>query len=92
MSDLLREVHRLMGIEVIRTSPYHPQTDGMVERFNQTLKQILKKVLLTDLRGWDNLLPLVLFAYREVPQESTGFSPFELIYTLDVRGLLDVIK
>ena len=51
---------------------------------------MLKKV--TDHRCWDKLLPLVHFAYREVPQEVTGFSPFELIYSKDVRELLDILK
>ena len=51
---------------------------------------MLKKVFMTDCRSWDKLLPLVLFAYCEVPQEATGFSPFELIYSRDVRGLLDI--
>ena len=58
MSELLQELHKLLGIKSIHTSPYHPQTDGLVERFNQTLKQMLKKVLMTDRRSWDKLLPL----------------------------------
>ena len=45
-----------------------------------------------DGRDWDKLLPYVLFAYREAPQESTGFSPFELLYGRDVRAPLDVVK
>ena len=43
-------------------------------------------------KDWDKLLPYVLFAYREVPQESNGFSPFELVYGREVRGPLDVLK
>ena len=43
-------------------------------------------------RNWDRMLPFVLFAYREVPHTSTGFSPFELIYGHDVRGPLEVLK
>ena len=96
MSKLLHQVHTLLGIKSIRTSPYHPQTDGLVGRYNQTLKAMLRKVLLSEKRSWDKLLysylPMVMFAYREVPQASTGFSPFELIYGRDVRGPLDILR
>ncbi len=43
MSKLLKQVYQLLGIKGLRTTPYHPQTDGLVERFNQTLKQMLRK-------------------------------------------------
>ena len=43
-------------------------------------------------RNWDKLLPYLLFAYREVPQASTGFSPFELLYGRKICGPLDVLK
>eukprot|EP00731_Ephydatia_muelleri_P003135 Em0001g3135a len=76
----------------IRTTPYHPQTDGLVERFNQTLKAMLRRTVTEEGKDWDRLLPYLLFAYREVPQASTGFSPFELLYGRAVRGPLDVIK
>ena len=81
-----------MGIKAVRTSPYHPQTDGLVERFNQTLKAMLRKVLKGEKRDWDRMLPYVLFAYREVPQATVGFSPFELLYGRDPRGPLDVLR
>ena len=79
-SQLLKEVHRMLHVHSIRTSPYHPQTDGLVERFNGTLKQMLRKCAAEDGKDWDKYLPYLLFAYREVPQASTGFSPFELLY------------
>jgi len=78
VSQLLAEVYHLLHIKPIRTSPYHPQTDVLVERFNQTLKSILRKTAKEEGKDWDKLLPYLLFAYREVPQSSTGFSPFEL--------------
>ncbi|KAJ8340681.1 hypothetical protein SKAU_G00353140 [Synaphobranchus kaupii] len=53
---------------------------------------MLKKTMEADGRNWDQLLPFVLFAIREVPQASTGFSPFELLYRRRPRGLLDLAK
>uniref|UniRef100_A0A3Q1F2Z4 Gypsy retrotransposon integrase-like protein 1 n=2 Tax=Acanthochromis polyacanthus TaxID=80966 RepID=A0A3Q1F2Z4_9TELE len=91
-SNLLREVYKLLGIRGVKTSPYHPQTDGLVERFNKTLKSMLRKFVEDSGADWDQWLPFLLFAYREVPQASTGFSPFQLLYGHAVRGPLDVLK
>ena len=92
MSKLLKQAYSLLGIKRLRTTPYNPQTDGLTERFNQTLKQMLKKFVSETGTDWDNWLPYVLFAYREVPQASTGYSPFELLYGRDVRGPLSLLK
>ena len=91
-SQLLTEIYKMIGTKAIKTTPYHPQTDGLVERFNQTLKQMLKKLIDGEGREWHKLIPYVLFAYREVPQSSTGFSPFKLIYGREIKGPLDVLK
>ena len=91
-SQLLAELYRLLHVHPIRTSPYHPQTDGLVERFNQTLKSMLRRAATDEGKDWDKLVPYLLFAYREVPQASTGFSPFELLYGRDVRGPLDILR
>ncbi|XP_071944659.1 uncharacterized protein [Antedon mediterranea] len=91
-SKLLSQIYKLLSIKGLTTSPYHPQTDGLVERFNGTLKAMIRKFVQDDPREWDKLLPYLLFAYREVPQESTGFSPFELLYGWKVRGPLDIMK
>ena len=92
MSRVMKQLLSLLQVSQLRTSVYHPQTDGLVERFNKTLKQMLKKVMDADGKNWDQLLPHVLFAVREVPQASTGFSPFELLYGRRPRGLLDLAK
>ena len=91
-SQLLQEVYRLLHIQPIRMSPYHPQTDRLVERFNQMLKTMLRKTVKEEGKDWDKLLPYVLFAYRELPQTSTGFSPFKLLYGRQMRGPLDVLR
>ena len=79
----------MLHIHPIKTTPYHPQTDGLVERFNQTLKSIIWKVATKE--GCDKMIPFLIFAYREVPQSSTGFSLFELLYGKSFRGPLDVL-
>eukprot|EP00063_Salmo_salar_P015300 XP_013990135.1 PREDICTED: uncharacterized protein LOC106566551 [Salmo salar] len=91
-SRLMVQLHRQLGIKGLRTTPYHPQTDGLVERFNQTLKNMLRKFVADTGKDWDKWLPFLLFAYREVPQASTGFSPFELLYGWPVQGPLDLLK
>ena len=88
-SSLLVELYRLLKVKPICTSPYHPQTDGYVERFNGPLKSMLRKAATED---WDKLISYQLFTYREVPQASTGFSPLQLVYGRQVRGPLDVLK
>ncbi len=92
MSRTIKELYELLGIKSVRTSVYHPQTDGLVERFNRTLKTMVRKFVKEDAKNWDKWLEPLLFAVREVPQASTGFSPFELLYGRQPRGVLDVIK
>lgn len=91
-SHLLTEIYKMLHVHPIRTTPYHPQTDGLVERFNKTLKSMLRKAVTKEGKDWDKLIPYLLFTYREVPQASTGFSPFELLYGRAVKGPLDIIR
>jgi len=85
LSGLLQEVCSLMGIHRLNTTAYHPQTDGLVERFNRTLTDMLAKTVTRDGADWDDQLPYVLFAYRAAAQESTRESPFFLLYGRDPR-------
>lgn len=91
-SLLLKQVYQLLGIRAVKITPYHLQTDGLVERFNQTLKSMLRKFVSKSVSDWDQWLPYLLFAYREVSQVSTGFFPFQLFYGRQVRGSLDLLK
>nr|XP_025037655.1 uncharacterized protein LOC112544857 [Pelodiscus sinensis] len=64
-SKVMTELCRTLQIRKLRTSVYHPQTDGLVERFNRTLKGMLRKFAQDDPREWDKLLPALMFAVRE---------------------------
>ena len=90
--ELMRDVNHLLSIKGLTTTPWHPQTNGLVERFNGTLKQMLKKLAIEQPEKWDQYIPALLFAYREVPQESLGFSPFELLYGRTVKGPMQVLR
>lgn len=83
---------RIMGVKHRLTPVYHAQSNGLVERFNGTLKGMLRKLAAEQPRDWDQYLPILLFAYRDAPQASTGLSPFELIYGHRVRGPLAILK
>ena len=74
-----------MGIKKVNTSAYHPHTDGLVERYNCTLLDMLSKTAKQNGKDWDNCLPFILFAYRSSPQTSTGESPFYLLYGRDPK-------
>ena len=91
-SDLMKQFHVLCQCRGIRTSPYHPQANGTVERFLGTLKAMLKKVVRNHPSALRRHLPALLFACREVPSESTGCSPFHLLFGREVRGPLLLLK
>jgi hypothetical protein len=92
MSAVMQKFHSLLQIKSIHTTPYHSMMNGSCERFNGTLKLMLKKIANREPHNWDRYLCPLLFAYREVPQASTGFSPFELLFGYEVRGPLFLIK
>ena len=70
---------------IANTTSYHPQTDGLVERFNQTLLDMLAKTTNGTGKDWDVQLPFVLYAYRSSIHSSTAESPFCLLYGQDPR-------
>ena len=91
-SGVMKEVGRLLSIKQMTTTPYHPMCNGLVERFNATLKSMLKKMCSEQPKEWDRYIDALLFAYREAPQESLGFSPFELLYGRTVRGPIQILR
>ena len=85
------EMCKLLNIKKTRTTPYHPQSDGMVERFNKTLLAMLRTLVDDNQLNWDELLPYVLMAYRSVQHETTGCTPNYLMLGREVATPLDIV-
>lgn len=90
LSSIVSQTCRLLDIHKLNTMAYHPQTDGLVERFNGTLAQSLSMYVSKDQKDWDRHISTVLFAYRVSPSDVTGESPFYLLYGRDPRLPMDV--
>ena len=73
-------------------SAYHPESQGALERFHQTLKNMMRGYCIEHRKDWDQGIHLLLFAMREAVQESLGFSPFKLIFGCTVRAPLKLLK
>lgn len=84
-SDLMKHLCDLLCVQKTRTSPYHPQCDGMIERFNRTLIDQLAKTLLQQSGEWDDCLNQVALAYNTNPHSTTGFTPFFLTHGHEAR-------
>nr|XP_054770418.1 uncharacterized protein LOC129278235 [Lytechinus pictus] len=92
VSDLMRKVSQLLSVKQITSSRYHPMCNGLVERYNGVIKTALRRLCSEEPRQWDRYLPALLFALREAPSSSLGFSPFELLYGRHVRGPMDILR
>ena len=84
------ELCQLMGVQCNITSAYHPQSNGLDERFNQTLQCQLLKFVRVERTDWDLYLDAILFSYRVSRQDSTKMSPFYLVYGRQARIPVEV--
>jgi transposase InsO family protein len=92
LSKLFMQVLKSLSITHRVASAYHPESQGALERWHQTLKSMLCKYFWESEKDWDDGVPLVMFAARETVQESLGFSPAKLVFGHTVRGPMKVLK
>ena len=90
--EVMNEVSRLLSLQQLTTIPYRPYSKGPVEKFHTMLKRVLLTLSAERPNDWDKYLPTLLFAVREIPQESLGFPPFELLYGSNVRGPMQILR
>lgn len=75
-----KELTKSLKVKLNLSTAYHPQSDGQTERTNRTLEQILRNYVCWTQNDWDKALPVVEFAYNSAVHNSTGFSPFQIVY------------
>ena len=79
-----------MGIQKTRTTAYHPQGDGQIERQNRTLQEILSTFVSEHPNNWDLYVDQAVFAYNTSRHEATGFSPYELVFGRVARMPIEI--
>lgn len=90
-SELVQEVCKLFQIRKTRTTPYHPQGDGLVERFNRTLLSMLSTVIKDNHSSWEKQLRRVCLAYNSSVNATTGYTPFYLMFGRQARLPADLM-
>ena len=84
IAELTQKVLALLEISHYQTTSYHPQTNGLCERLNHTLSDMISMYVDSDHKNWDSVLPYVTFAYNTSRQESTAQTPFFMLYGREV--------
>ncbi|KAK3924253.1 Retrovirus-related Pol polyprotein from transposon 412 [Frankliniella fusca] len=88
-STLFQEIMELYQIRKLRTTAFHPATNGKAERWIKTLKQHLMMLVEQDRDNWPKYLPFIAEAYRNLPHSSHKFSPYEVMFGAAMRSPLD---
>lgn len=90
-ADVVKETLRLCSSSLRHSTSYHPQTNGLVERTNRTLANMMSMYVDSAHRNWDTVLPFVTYAFNTARHETTGYSPFYLLYVRPPRYTLDTV-
>ena len=89
-SHLMHEICQVMGTHKSRTTAYHPQCDGLVERQNRTIQDMLSAFISQHRDYWDTWVSVIAYAYNTSTYEATGFSPYELVFGRTARTPIEI--
>lgn len=88
VNHVLRDLAHKLGVKHNITSPYHPQANGLIERYNQTMGDIIAKLAEKD-KQWDEWVPHAAFAYATTKHKTTGETPYAMLFGREARTFLD---
>jgi len=80
LSKIFKNTCKLLKIDKIQTTAYHPESNGALNRSHRTLAEDLRHYINKDQTDWDEWVPYAMFAYNTTPHTATGYTPFELMY------------
>ena len=80
-----------LGIKLLFSTAYHPQTDGQTEVLNRTLSSLLRALIKPNLKNWDEVIPHAEFAYNRAHHQATKKPPFEIVYEFNPNTALDIL-
>jgi hypothetical protein len=86
-----QEMCKMLEINKTLTTPLHPRSDGMIERMNRTINDMLSKYIQSLQKDWDQHLDFIIMAFNSTPHESTGVNPYRLVYGREMAFPLEII-
>ena len=89
-SDLMHDICRLFMIDKTRTTPYHPQGNGQVERFNRVIADTISKYCAEKPHLWDTYLPYVTFVYNTTVHRTIGTTPYSMLFEKEAQYPIDL--
>lgn len=90
MDHFWKTLWKRLGTNLSHSSSYHPQTDGQTKVVNRVLGNLLRCLIKDYGQGWEQVIPQVEFSYNDYTKRTTGRSPFEVVYGLHPRGILEI--
>ena len=92
-SGLFKRMCDALHVHKTRTTPYRPQANGKVERFNRTMASLLRRLVLEahSPQDWEQYLPQAMMAYRTLVSETVGFTPYKMVFGKEMRLGVDPI-
>lgn len=85
IADTFKQMAKLLNINHVKTTPYHPQSNGSIERYHRTLGQCVRAYTEENRDGWHKYIPFFLFSYNNTVHSSTGFAPHSLVFGFDIE-------